>query len=60
MPKEETAVPNLGFIHKMFAACLPTNTAIFLFILVTFALSASDAGSDMALSYFLYSRWVKL
>ena len=47
---------NLGFLHRMFKKCLPNNSAIFLFILVTFCLSASDAISDMALSYFLYSR----
>ena len=47
---------NLGLIHRMFAKCLPANTAIFLFILVTFILSGSDGGSDIALGYFLYSR----
>ena len=52
----EGAKVNLGFLHRIFAKCLPTNTAIFMFILVTFCLSASDALSDMALSYFLYSR----
>ena len=48
---------NLGFLHGMFACCLPSNSAIFLVILVTFLLSASDALSDMALSYFLFSRY---
>ena len=48
---------NLGFLHRLFEKCLPSNTAIFMFILVTFCLSASDAVSDMALSYFLYSRY---
>ena len=52
----EGAKVNLGFLHRIFAMCLPTNTAIFMFILVTFCLSASDALSDIALSYFLYSR----
>ena len=46
----------LGFLHRMFSKCLPSNTAIFMFILVTFCLSASDAVSDIALSYFLYTR----
>ena len=46
----------LGFLHQMFNKCLPSNTAVFMFILVTLCLSASDAGSDMALSYFLYTR----
>ena len=41
----------------MFEKCLPSNTAIFLFIFVTFCLSLSDAGSDIALSYYLYSRF---
>ena len=47
---------NLGFLHKLFNICMPSATAIFLSILVTFSLSSSDALSDMALSYFLYSR----
>ena len=47
---------NLGFLHKLFNICFPGATAIFLSILVTFALSSSDALSDIALSYFLYSR----
>ena len=47
---------NLGFLHRMFEKCLPSNTAVFMFILVTFCLSASDAVSDMALSYYLYTR----
>ena len=52
----EAAKANLGFLHRIFAKCLPTNTAVFMFILVTFCLSASDAASDIVLSYFLYSR----
>ena len=55
-PPPDGAKVNLGFLHRIFDMCLPTNTAIFMFILVTFCLSASDALSDIALSYFLYSR----
>ena len=45
---------------KMINLCLPKapSTAIFLFILITFFLTASDAGSDIALGYFLYYRQV--
>ena len=45
-------------LQRIFEVCFPSNTAIFLVILVTFLLTASDALSDLAMSYYLYSRCV--
>ena len=47
---------NYGLLYKVFKCCCPNSTAVFIFILVTLILNTSDAFSDLALSYFLYSR----
>ena len=54
--KDSAAIPNQGLLHAALAKCLRPNIAIFLFISINFAFNASDAGSDLALGFFLKDR----
>ena len=48
---------NYGLLYKLFKLCCHNNTAIFMFIQFSLMLNTSDAFSDLALSFFLYTRY---
>ena len=50
------SIPNQGLLHAFLAKCLRPNIAIFLFIFINFVFNTSDAGSDLALGFFLNER----
>ena len=54
--EEIASIPNQGLLHTFLAKCLRPNIAIFLFIFINFVLNTSDAGSDLALGFFLKDR----
>ena len=55
--EESASIPNQGLLHAVLAKCLRPNIAIFLFIFINFVFNTSDAGSDLALGFFLKDRW---
>ena len=54
--EQSASIPNQGLLHALLAKCLRPNIAIFLFILINFVFNTSDAGSDLALGFFLKDR----
>ena len=54
---QSASIPNQGLLHAVLAKCLRPNIAIFLFIFINFVFNTSDAGSDLALGFFLKDRW---
>lgn len=54
--EQSASIPNQGLLHAVLAKCLRPNIAIFLFIFINFVFNTSDAGSDLALGFFLKDR----